>query len=121
MTNESTKADRAEHQSGRNGARRAGAAVMGITQDAAGVMRDTADKAAARLPDAMATAQVAAQQTQRQLDAMPNEALLIGTSFSAGFGLGLLFAGANRLLVLLAMLPAAAMAATIFGRDPERD
>ena len=66
MTNESTKADRAEHESGRNGARRAGAAVMGITQDAAGAMRDTADKAAARLPDAMATAQVAAVQTQRQ-------------------------------------------------------
>ena len=101
----------------RTGARRAGTAVANATQDAAEVVRKTAEKAGAKLPDAMASAQVAATQTQRRLDEMPNDALMLGTSFSIGFGAGLFFAGANRLLVLLAMVPAAAMAMTIFGRD----
>jgi hypothetical protein len=65
----------------------------------------------------MATAQVAARDTQQALERMPNQGLLIGTSFSIGLGTGLFMSGSNRLLVLLALAPAAAMVATLVGRD----
>ncbi len=102
-----------------NGARGMGAAVMTATQDAADTMRTTAERAAAKLPDAVAGAQVAATETQRRLDEMPSQALLIGTSFSLGLGVGLFASGANRLFVALAVAPAVAMALTIFGRDQD--
>jgi pantoate kinase len=102
-----------------NGARGVGSAVMTATQDAAGVVRNTAEKAAAKLPDAVAGAQVAATETQRVLDEMPSQTLLIGTSFSLGLGVGLFVSGANRLLVALALAPAGAMALTMFGRDQQ--
>jgi hypothetical protein len=91
--------------------------VMGTAQEAAGKIRMGAERAAERLPEAVATAQVAARDTQRMLDEMPNQALLIGTSFSLGLGVGLFLTGYNRLLVLLALLPAAAMAATLLNRE----
>lgn len=101
------------------GARGVGAAVASVTQDAAGIVRNTAERAAARLPDAVAGAQVAATETQRVLDEMDNDALLIGTSFSVGLGVGLFLSGANRFLVAAALAPAAAMALTMFGRDQQ--
>jgi hypothetical protein len=88
-------------------------------QDAVGVVRDTAERAAARLPEVAANAQVAARDTQRALDAMPSHALVVGTSFSLGLAAGLFVGGANRLLVALALAPAGAMAMTILGRDDE--
>ncbi len=48
---------------------------------------------------------------------MPNQGLVVGTSFSIGLGVGLFMSGANRLLVLLALAPAAAMAATLIARE----
>jgi len=102
-----------------DGARSVGTAVMSATQDAAETVRATAERAAQKWPDAVAGAQVAATETQRRLDSMPSQTLVVGTSFSLGMGVGLFFSGANRLLVLLAMLPAAAMALTIFGRDQQ--
>lgn len=98
-------------------AREAAIGVMGTAQDAADKVRQTAERAAERLPDAMATAQVAARDTQRKLEEMPNQALIIGTSFSLGLGVGLFLTGFNRLLVLLALTPAAAMAATLLSRE----
>jgi pantoate kinase len=108
-----------DEQDETNGTRSVGAAVMTATQDAAGVVRNTAEKAAAKLPDAVAGAQVAATETQRVLDEMPSQTLLIGTSFSLGLGVGLFVSGANRLLVALALAPAGAMALTMFGRDQQ--
>lgn len=102
-----------------NGLRRTGASVMSGAQDAAEKVRVTAERAAARFPDAMAGAQVAARDTQKTLESMPNQALVIGTSFSLGLGIGLFVSGANRLLVALALLPAGAMAMTILGREED--
>lgn len=96
-----------------------GVGVMTGAQDAVGKVRQSAERAAERLPDAVATAQVAARDTQRVLDEMPNQALIIGTSFSLGLGVGLFLTGFNRLLVLLALAPAAAMAATLVNRESE--
>ena len=81
------------------------------------LIKNTAERAAERWPEAVATAQVAARDTQQALERMPNQGLVIGTSFSLGRGVGLFMSGANRLLVLLALAPAAAMAATLVARD----
>ncbi|CAN5435208.1 hypothetical protein BH20CHL6_BH20CHL6_17740 [soil metagenome] len=97
------------------------AGVMSQAQDAAQatveVVRNAAGTAADRLPAAMTTAQEVAGQTSRTLDELPDQALLIGTSFSLGLGVGLLMSGMNRLFVLLALAPATAMAATLVNRD----
>lgn len=110
-TNGNAAADAAEQ------ARKATVGVMAGAQDAAGKVLTSAERAAEKLPDAVAGAQVAARDTQRALEDMPDQALLIGTSFLMGLGVGLFLTGTNRLLVVLALAPAAAMAATLLGRD----
>jgi hypothetical protein len=80
-------------------------------------IRSGVEKAAEAMPDAMASAQVAARDTQRALDQMSDQGLLVGASFSLGLGVGLLVSGANRLLVFLVLAPAAAMLATLMGRE----
>ena len=46
--------------------------------------------------------------------------LAVGTSLSLGLALGLLLGGANRLLVILALIPATAMGFTLFDRHNGR-
>ena len=77
----------------------------------------TAERAAARLPDAVATARVTARDTQVALEGMDGQTLLAGTTFSLGLGIGLFVAGAHRLLVTAAVLPALAMLLTLLGRE----
>lgn len=116
----SDKVDRTNGNEGEGAQERARKATVGVmagAQDAAEKVLVSAERAAERLPDAMAGAQVAARDTQRALDEMPNQALIIGTSFSLGLGVGLFLTGSNRLLVLVALAPAAAMAATLLGRE----
>lgn len=95
--------------------------VMNTAQEAAQAtaekVRSAAETAADRLPGAVATAQDVSRDTARTLDELPDQALMIGTSFSLGLGCGLLLSGSNRLLVLIALAPAAAMAATLLNRD----
>ena len=99
----------------RNGSRRTPASPG--AEEAADMIKNTAERAAERWPEAVATAQVAARDTQQALEKMPNQGLVIGTSFSIGLGVGLFMSGANRLLVLLALAPAAAMATTLVARE----
>lgn len=105
--------------SGTQEAKEAAVGVMGSAQDAAGKVRLTAERAAERLPEAVAGAQVAARDTQRLLGEMPNQTLVVGTSFSLGLAVGLFLTGFNRLLVLIALAPAAAMAATLLARESD--
>ena len=96
-----------------------GVALLSNAQDAATLVKNTAEKAAERWPEVATTAQTAARDTQRALERMPNQGLIAGTSFSLGLGIGLFMTGANRLLVVVAMAPAVAMAATLLARDEE--
>ena len=91
-------------------------AVISSAQQAADVARQTAERAAARLPDAVTRTQIAARDTQRTLEGMDGPTLLAGTTFSLGLGVGLFVSGAHRLLVAAALLPAGAMALTLMGR-----
>jgi hypothetical protein len=45
---------------------------------------------------------------------------MAGTTLSVGLALGLLLGGANRLLVILALIPAAAMGFTLLDRQSGR-
>ena len=94
--------------------------VMNQAQDAAqatvGAVRNVAGTAADRLPAAMTTAQDVAGQTSRTLEELPDQALVVGTSFSLGLGIGLFMSGMNRIFVLLALAPAADMAVTLVNR-----
>ncbi len=100
-----------------NGSKREATGVVSGAQDAAEIVKATAERAAEKWPEAVAGAQTYARDTQRALEKMPNQGLVIGSSFSLGLGVGLFMTGANRLLVLLSLAPAAAMAATLLGRD----
>ncbi len=118
-TNERTNGSSSDSDEGPN----ALVGVMSQAQDAAqatvGVVRNVAGTAAERLPAAMTTAQDVAGQTSRTLDELPDQALVVGTSFSLGLGIGLFMSGMNRLFVLLALAPAAAMAVTLVNRGSD--
>lgn len=103
----------------RNGSKREATGVVAGAQDAADMVKATAERAAEKWPEAVAGAQTYARDTQRVLEKMPNQGLVIGSSFSLGLGVGLFMTGANRVFVLLALAPAAAMAATLLGRDED--
>ena len=104
----------------KNGSRRSSVDVMTGAQEAAELVKSTAERAVEHWPEAVAGAQTYARDTQKALEQMPNQGLVIGTSFSLGLGVGLFMSGANRLLVLLSLVPAAAMAATLLSRnEPE--
>lgn len=92
--------------------------AQGAAQATADAVRSAAETAAERLPSAMSTAQEVASGTATTLDELPDQALIIGTSFSLGLGIGLFLTGTHRLFVLIALAPAAAMAATLLNRDP---
>ena len=71
--------------------------------------RSAAGNLADALPGAAATAGDAARQVQAQVGSMSYEGLAVGSALSLGAALGLLISGSNRLLVLMALLPAIVM------------
>jgi hypothetical protein len=119
MTQEGTKQSKSSTATVEQNGRKVADSVVSSAQDMADMAKTTYDRAAERLPDAVASAQTVARDAQRHLERAPNQGLIIGTSFSLGLGVGLFMSGANRLLVLLALAPAAAMAATLVAREEE--
>jgi len=84
--------------------------------DAAGTVREAAGDAVARLPEVAATTRLAIEDANRQMRAGSDEMLSIGSVLSFGFAMGLLIGGASRLLVAVALIPAAAMGLTLMDR-----
>ena len=80
---------------------------------AAALAGDVAGEIADRLPEAAASSRGVLDQTNTQLQASSDEMLIAGAGLSLGVALGLGAAGASRLLILLALIPAGAMAATL--------
>lgn len=93
--------------------RTAGDAVQAMT----GAVGDAAAEAGARLPEAAAATRDALADAGRTIRSGSDERLSAGTLLSFSFALGLLIGGANRLLVLLALVPAAAMGITLLDRQ----
>ncbi|MBI3748620.1 MAG: hypothetical protein HY262_07225 [Chloroflexi bacterium] len=92
-------------------------AVMGdAVSTAAGSAAAAASDAASQVPAIAEGARSVLVDANRQIRAGSDEVLIVGGALSLGFAMGLLFGGANRLLVAAAMLPAASMGLTILER-----
>ena len=92
------------------------AAVGDAVVDAAETVRGAAGDAVARLPEVAATTRSALEDANRQMRAGSDEMLSVGSVLSFGFAMGLLIGGASRLLVAVALIPAAAMGLTLMDR-----
>ena len=91
-------------------------AVGEAVADAAGTVRVAATDVVARLPEVAATTRSAIEDANRQMRAGSDEMLSVGSVLSFGFAMGLLIGGASRLLVAIALIPAAAMGLTLMDR-----
>lgn len=92
------------------------AAAGEAVAEAAETVRGAASDAVARLPEVAATTRSAIEDANRQMRAGSDEMLSLGSVLSFGFAMGLLIGGANRLLVTIALIPAAAMGLTLMDR-----
>jgi hypothetical protein len=90
--------------------------VASTVADRASAVADRASAAAARLPDAANATGVQLGRANERIQTESDEVLTVGTALSLGLALGLLLGGANRILVFLALMPAAAMGYTLFDR-----
>jgi chemotaxis response regulator CheB len=90
--------------------------VVATTRDVANEVAERASAVASRLPEAAATTRNAVEEATRRMESGSDEALAVGASLSTGLAIGLLLGGANRLLVVLALIPATAMSFTLLDR-----
>jgi hypothetical protein len=79
-------------------------------------VKETAADAVSRLPEVAATTRSAIEDANRQINAGSDEMLVVGTLLAYGFALGLLVGGASRLLVAVALVPAAALGLNLLDR-----
>jgi hypothetical protein len=94
----------------------------GARQAAEGVAANLAGAAntvSARLPEAAASTRAAVDEATRRMTTGSDQMLTVGTAFSLGLTIGLMVGGANRILVTLAMIPAAAMGMTLLDRNSD--
>ncbi len=87
-------------------------AAEGVASGIAGA----AGTVSARLPEAAASTRAAMDEATRRMTTGSDEMLTVGTSFSLGLAMGLLLAGASRIFIALALIPAAAMGMTLVDR-----
>ncbi|MEO8572276.1 MAG: hypothetical protein ABI553_11345 [Chloroflexota bacterium] len=90
-----------------------------LATTAKGIASDVADKAVAaaqRLPEAANVTGAQLERANQMIQSESDEVLAVGTSLSLGLAMGLLLGGANRILVILALIPATAMGLTLFDR-----
>ena len=86
-------------------------------RDVAANVRGAAETVASRLPEAAAQTRAAVDEAARRIETGSDEMLTAGTSLSLGLAIGMLIGGAPRLLVAVALVPAAAMGLTILDRN----
>lgn len=90
-----------------------------LAATAKGIASDVADRAVAaaqKLPDAATVTGAQIERANQMIQRESDEVLAVGTSLSLGLAMGLLLGGANRILVILALIPATAMGFTLFDR-----
>ena len=112
-------ADRPTMETGTGGraGKEPGTSPREVVGDVASGVRGAAETVAARLPDAAATTRAAVDEAARRIETGSDEMLTAGATLSLGLALGLLIGGANRILVTLALIPAAAMGMTLLDRN----
>lgn len=88
-----------------------------VAGEVAANVRGAAETVAARLPDAAAQTKGAIDEAARRIETGSDEMLTAGTTLSLGLAIGMLVGGAPRILVALALIPAAAMGMTLLDRN----
>jgi len=76
-----------------------------VVSDVAATAGSVATEASARLPGAAVTTRAAYDDANRRIRSSSDEMLRLGSAVSFGLAVGLLVAGASRLLVAAAMVP----------------
>jgi hypothetical protein len=116
MASERTTSRQTNGQEGDEGARSFVSELPASARQVADKAGAAAGEVANRLPAAAASTREAIDEASRQMESAPTDVLVAGTSLSVGVALGLLLGGSPRLLVALALIPAAAMGATLLER-----
>ncbi len=94
-------------------------ADQGVAQTArqvADTVAGAAGEVTARLPEVATSTRDAFTEANRMVRSGSDGTLKIGGAFSIGLALGLLLGGANRLLVVLALIPAGLIGTTLVER-----
>lgn len=91
-------------------------AAMDAVSDAAAAAGSLASDASTRLPGVAATTRAAFDDANLRIRASSDEMLRLGTAVSFGLAAGLLIAGANRTLVVAAMVPVGMMGLAMIER-----
>jgi hypothetical protein len=100
-----------------NGAHAHSGGPREVAGDVASGVRGAAESVTSRLPEAAATTRAVVDEAARRIETGSDEMLTAGATLSLGLAVGLLIGGANRILVVLALIPAAAMAMTLLDRN----
>jgi hypothetical protein len=91
-------------------------AARGVFADATAAAGSLASDASARLPDAAATTRAAFDDANQRIRTSSDEMLRLGTAVSFGLAVGLLVAGANRIVVAAALVPVGMMGLAMLDR-----
>ena len=95
--------------------------VADAVADVATTASSIAADASVRLPAAASTTRAAFDDANRRIHASSDEMLRLGTAVSFGFLVGLLIAGANRLLIAVALVPLTMIGLTMLERSSAMD
>jgi hypothetical protein len=112
----STERSTGETKAGGRGAN-GGTSPRIVAGEVASGVKGAAETVAARLPEAAATTRAAVDEAARRIETGSDEMLTAGATLSLGLAIGLLIGGASRILVVLALIPAAAMGMTLLDRN----
>jgi hypothetical protein len=82
----------------------------------AGAAAGAAGEVGSRLPEVASGTRDAFSEANRMVRSGSDQTLLVAGSFSIGLALGLLLGGANRLLVVLSLIPAGLIGTTLVER-----
>jgi hypothetical protein len=99
----------------------AGNAVVRTTRDVADTVASVAGDVSARLPEAAAGTGKAFDDARKLVQSGSDDTLKLVGAMSVGFAVGLLVGGANRLLVIAALVPTGLIATTIVERMQDTD
>lgn len=105
------------HRGGAHAGQSQGGGPREVAGDVASNVLGAAETVASRLPEAAATTRAAVDEAARRIETGSDEMLTAGATLSLGMAIGLLIGGANRILVVLALIPAAAMGMTLLDRN----
>ena len=90
--------------------------VVQTARQVADTVAGAAGEVSARLPEVASTTRDAFSEANRMVHSGSDQSLKVAGTFSLGLAVGLLLGGANRLLVILSLIPAALIGATLMER-----